>query len=142
MKKSRIIFVPQFPTKMRYQEWWFWKFPEEFEKAGYEVVRLGNENSRGFCPNYGYKIGSKNFSPIKSSIAFEMNQIQEYMDLKLRDDDILFLADLSFPGMFANVLHHKRPMGVYAFCHATSLNDFDYFQKVRHSKFQVERGQA
>ncbi len=142
MKKPRIIFVPQFPTMMRYQEWWMWKFPEEFEKAGYEVITMGNINDRGIRSNYGYKIGSKNFSPIRSSIAFEMSQIQDYMDLKLRDDDILFLADLSFPGNFANVLYHKKPKHCYTFCHATSLNDFDYFQKSRHSKFQVERGHA
>lgn len=142
MRKPRIIFVPQFPTMMRYQEWWIWKFPKEFEKAGYEVITMGNINDRGVSPNYGYKIGSKNFSPVKSSIAFEMSQIKDYMDLKLRDDDILFLADLSFPGLFANVLYHKKPKNCYAFCHATSMNDFDYFQKSRHSKFQVEVGHA
>lgn len=142
MDKERIIFVPQFPTMMRYQEWWFWKFPEEFEKAGYEVISLGNVNDRGVSPNYGYKIGSKNFSPIQSSIAFEMSQIQDYMDLQLRYDDILFLSDLSFPGFFTNVLYHKRPKRCYAFCHATSLNDYDYFQQVRHSKYFVERGHA
>ena len=142
MKKPRIIFVPQFPTMMRYQEWWIWKLPEEFEKLGYEVISLGNLNDRNVAPNYGYKIGSKNFSPIKSSIAFESGQIREYMDLKLRDDDILFLADLSFPGLFANALYHKKPKRCYAFCHATSMKDYDYFQRSRHSKFQVERGHA
>ena len=142
MKNQRIIFVPQFPSMMRYQEWWMWEFPLKFVNAGFEVVTLGNMNSRNIQPNYGYKIGSKNFSPIESAISFEMSQIQEYMDLKLRDDDIIFLADLSFPGFFANALHHKRTKQMYAFCHATSLNDYDYFQQVRHSKFQVERGQA
>ncbi len=142
MKRRRIIFVPQFPTLMRYQEWWIRTFPEEFAKAGYEVITLGNIHARDVYPNYGYKIGSKNFSPIRSSVAFETEQIRQYMDLKLRDDDILFLADLSFPGMFANVLYHKKPKNCYAFCHATSMNDYDYFQKSRHSKFQVETGHA
>lgn len=142
MSKQRIIFVPQFPTSMRYSEWWYWKFPEEFEKAGFEVITLGNLNSRNVNPNYGYNSETQNFAPIQSSIAFEMSQIQEYMELKLRKDDILFLADLSFPGFFTNVLYHKPTPKMYAFCHATSLNDHDYFQEVRHSKYFVERGHA
>jgi hypothetical protein len=127
---------------MRYQEWWMWKFPLEFIDAGFDVITLGNLNDNRVSPNYGYKPNSGNFSPIESAIAFEMSQIKEYMELKLRKDDILFLADLSFPGLFANVLHHKMPSRAYAFCHATSMNDYDYFGKCRHSKFQVERGQA
>jgi len=58
--------------------------------------------------------------------------------LELRDDDILFLADLSFPGLFGNVLHHKECSKMFAFCHATSANSYDYFQSVRYSKFPVE----
>jgi hypothetical protein len=138
----RIIFVPQFPTKMRYQEWWFWKLPEEFEKAGHEVITLGKSENFDRIPSYGRKPYFSGFAPVESATAYETEQIQEYLNLRLRDDDILFLADLSFPGFFANVLHHKPASRMYAFCHATSMNYYDYFQKTRHSKFQVERGQA
>lgn len=130
----RIIFVPQYPTNMRYQEWWYWKFPGEFRKAGFDVITLGNYDE--------IVEADGGFSPAEAAIEFETDQIREYMDLKLRPDDVLFLADLSFPGLFANVLHHKKPSRMFAFCHATSLNDYDYFRHVRHSKFAVELGQA
>jgi len=135
--KPRIIFVPQYPTSMRYQEWWFWKFPEEFKRAGFEVLILGERHARRMNT---MRVFQSTFSPINEAIEFELSQLEEYSSLILRDDDILFLADLSFPGFFANVLYHKRPSRAYAFCHATSINNYDYFEKCRHSKFLVERG--
>ena len=132
---SRIIFVPQYPTKMRYSEWWFHKFPEEFEKVGLNVLTLGED--------YATQLKSEMsetgmFSPINKAIDFETMQIIEYMDLTLKDDDILFLADISFPGFFSNVLYHKKPKRCFAYCHATSLNHKDYFENVRFSKFPTE----
>ena len=29
---SKIIFVPQYPSRLRYQEWWFDEFRLQFEK--------------------------------------------------------------------------------------------------------------
>jgi len=133
---SRIIFVPQHPTPMRYSEWWTWKFPEEFKKADFEVITIGKEYSDMMQCRRGMLSA---FSPTHAAIEFECAQIDEYMNLDLRSDDTLFLADLSFPGFFSNVLYHKRPKYAYAFCHATSMNDYDYFQRVRHSKIQVEK---
>jgi len=136
----RILFVPQYPTVNRYQEWWFEKFPEEFRNAGFEVKVIGEKyakNIQKICGNDGVF-----FSPVKNSIDFELHQIQSYHDLVLREDDILFLADLSFPGFFVNVLYHKKPKKCFAFCHATSKNLFDYFSEHRYSKFPVESGQA
>jgi hypothetical protein len=60
------------------------------------------------------------------------------MELEIQPDDILFLSDLSFPGFFSNVLFHKRPPKAFAYCHATSLNKFDYFEKVASYKFPTE----
>ena len=34
---QRIIFVPQYPTPMRYQEWWFTELPWKFREAGFDV---------------------------------------------------------------------------------------------------------
>jgi hypothetical protein len=139
MSDQRIIFVPQYPTPMRYQEWWSWKFPLEFRNAGFDVVVLGED----YVDMIQHRRGQLSmFSPVHAAIEFETVQIDEYMNLKLLPNDILFLADLSFPGFFANVLYHKRPSKSYAFCHATSLNDHDYFGKVRYSKFPVERSHA
>ncbi len=135
----RIIFVPQYPTPNRYQEWWFWKFPEEFRKSGFEVKVLGERYAKHMQLDRG---NMSDFSPIRMAINFELEQIHEYCGMIFRSDDILFLADLSFPGFFANVLYHDHPKKMYAFCHATSLNKFDYFEDVRRSKFPVETSHA
>lgn len=132
---KRIIFVPQYPTPMRYQEWWFTEFPKQFHQAGLDVYVLGSKKANEMKHRRG---DMAMFSPINAAIEFECAQIDEYMDLELTDDDILFVADISFPGFFTNVLFHKRPKRAFAFCHATSKNKFDYFSKVFPSKFNVE----
>ena len=136
---SRIIFVPQYPTKMRYQSWWFWKFPEELRKAGFNVLTLGEDYAAQLEAETG---DIEMFSPIDKAIDFETAQINEYMNLTLKDDDILFLADISFPGFFTGALYHKKPKRCFAFCHATSKNNLDYFAPVHYSKFPVEESHA
>jgi RNase P/RNase MRP subunit POP5 len=152
---SRLIFVPQYPAKMRYQEWWLSEFSKNFWQHYDNVIVLGIRTHFGIKDqphsskiydenswNDALKSDAQMFSPIDASIKFELEQIQEYMELKLELDDTLFLADLSFPGFFTNVLHHRRPRKCYAFCHATSLNTGDYFENVRRSKWLVECGQS
>lgn len=131
----RIIFVPQYPVPNRYPEWWFWKFPEEFRKAGFEVITLGEDYANMMEHRRG---GLSLFSPINMSVEFETEQIREYMSLDLRYDDILFLADISFPGFFCNTLFHKKPPKCFAFCHATSINKRDYFSDMKIFKFPIE----
>jgi len=124
---------------MRYQEWWWKTFPEEFEKAGFEVLVLGADHAESMI----YRRGTMAmFSPVNAAIELECAQINEYMDLELRDDDILFLADLSFPGMFSNVFVHKHPKRMFAFCHATSINFKDYFAPVWMYKYPIEKAHA
>jgi hypothetical protein len=120
---------------MRYQEWWFSKLPQELRKGWYEVHVLG-----GKAAKYNFKgVDTKGmFSPIEAAIRFEAEQIKEYMAMDLRDDDILFVADISFPGFFCGALYHKKPKKAFAYCHATSINKFDYFEDVNDSKFLVE----
>lgn len=131
----RIIFVPQYPTSMRYQEWWLWKLPQEFKKAGHEVIILGEDYANMMeCRRGPLDI----FSPINMSIEFETEQIREYMQLDLEEDDVLFWSDLSFPGMFGTSLFHKRPERMFAFCHATSINKGDYYEKYKSEKFMIE----
>jgi len=132
----RIIFVPQFPSKLRYQEWWYTEFPKQFKKRGFDVYVLGEkyiENTK----KVSYK--QEMFSPINQAIMLETVQINEYMQMQLRADDILFWADTSFPGLFGNVLFHKRPKKIYGFCHATSLNTGDYYEADRQYKYPIER---
>jgi hypothetical protein len=137
---KRIIWVPQYPTPMRYQEWWFNEFKEQFEKAGLTVYTLGRKFLQQTKKHT--RSAAAMFSPIEAAIEFETEQIKEYMNMDIRVDDILFVADISFPGFFSNVLHHKRPNKCFAYCHATSLNAYDYFEPVRDSKYGVETGQA
>ncbi|MCF8019911.1 MAG: hypothetical protein K9L62_10970 [Vallitaleaceae bacterium] len=132
---KRIIYVPQYPTQMRYSEWWYWKFELEFKKRGYEVYTLGANKLNELQLKRG---NSEMFSPIDASIEFECAQINEYMEMEIKNSDILFLSDISFPGIFPNVLFHKYTKNMYAFCHATSLNFQDYFSKQTPLKFPIE----
>jgi len=134
---SRIIFVPQLPVQMRYSEWWISEFEEHLRGHFDSVIVLG-KYILGASSVLAFKDSLGTFSNTQLAIRFEMEQIQEFMELELQDDDTLFLADLSFPGFFANVLYHKRPKKCFAFCHATSKNRYDYFQPVRKSKWKVE----
>jgi hypothetical protein len=124
---------------MRYQEWWFTELPKQFRKAGFYVLTLGEDYAKQLESETG---DLEMFSPIDKAIDFETAQINEYMNLRLQDDDILFLADISFPGFFTNALYHKRPKRCFAFCHATSKNNYDYFAPVHYSKFPVEEAHA
>jgi hypothetical protein len=138
---SRLIYVPQYPAKMRYQEWWLSTFVEEFKKEYDEVYVVGfnflwMNNPKSI--DYDHEM----FSPINNAIKFETAQIKDYMSLEIRDDDTLFLADISFPGLFCNVLYHKTCPKMYAFCHATSLNAYDYFAPMRKFKSKIEHQHA
>lgn len=132
---GRLILVPQYPTKLRYQEWWWDMFPKRFKDYFDTVIVLGK--NRNTLPGVG-----SNFAPINEAIQFETQQINEFLNLELHDNDILLLNDLSFPGLFAHILYHKRPKKCFAICHATSKNRYDYFAKDRRSKYPVEKGVA
>ena len=135
----KIIFVPQYPTPMRYQQWWLWKIPIKFEKAGFDVHVLGKDKIDEMHHRRDCIITNQAmFSPIHAAIELECAQMEEYMSLKIDKSDILFLADISFPGLFSNVLFHKKPDKLFAFCHATSMNFKDYFAKDRDLKFLIE----
>jgi len=138
---SRLILVMQFPIKLRYQEFWWEEFPKEFLKYYDEVIVLGNQLVHFFMGDHMVEDKSM-FSSIKISTLLEIEQIREYLELDLKDSDTLFSCDLSFPGFFSNVLYHKKPKKIFSFCHATSLNAYDYFWKVRKSKWLVETGNS
>jgi len=141
--KSRLIFIPQYPTKMRYTEWWIDLFEQQLSSYFSEVITLGYSylyKNGKYEINEPDNIGS--FNSLKNSIEFETYQIQEYIDLEIKNDDIILLADISFPGLFGNVLYHKRPKKCFAICHGTSKNNYDIFEKDRYSKWQVESGYA
>jgi len=132
---SRLIFVPQYPSKLRYQEWYFTEFPKHLSKYFDEIIILGNDLIIDHVQG-----NDDMFSPINESIHFELAQIDEFIEMDLLKDDILLLNDISFPGFFTNVLYHKKPKKCFALCHGTSKNKYDYFEKHRSSKWLVEQG--
>ena len=133
----RLIYVPQYPGKLRYQQWFPNEFLTEFSKRFESVIILGLDILRSEL-NKSIEYEKQMFSPIKAAIDLENIQVEEFMTLDIREDDTLFLADLSFPGFFSNVLYHKPVKNAFAYCHATSLNAYDYFAPVRDSKFKTE----
>jgi hypothetical protein len=135
---KRIIFVPQLPVKLRYSEWWITELEKEFKKHYDEVIVLG-KNKLVYLDN---KKDNISFAPTDKAIQFEQIQINEFINLNLEQNDTLFLSDISFPGFFSNILHHKKIKNVYAFCHGTSKNAYDYFQESRDSKWLVESGHS
>jgi hypothetical protein len=124
---------------LRYQEWWFTELPERLAQEGKfeEVIVLGSSYKFNQIEKEKYM-----FSPIDDAIQFELVQMIEYQHMKIYTDDILFYCDISFPGLFGNVLFHKKPRKIFSFCHATSLNTLDYFEHVRYSKIHSEKAYA
>ena len=140
MDKPRLIFVPQLPTFMRYTDWWIEEFYNNLKKSFSDIIVLGHKHASKY---YSYKTDNEEiFFNMDNSLKFENAQIEEYINLDLKDDDVLLLADISFPGLFSSILYHKKPKKCFAICHGTSKNNFDIFEKDRSSKWQVESGNA
>jgi len=134
-----LYLVPAYPATMRYQSWFFSEFPKELRKGFDRVVVIGEQYLKGHTV---HDHDHSMFSARNQAIEFETRQIEEYLSLPINKDDFLLLLDLSFPGFFPGVLYHKRPRHCFAYCHATSLNHLDYFERDRHSKSLVERGHS
>jgi len=125
---SRLIFIPQYPSKMRYQEWLSFELIKNFKEHFDDVIVLGQDV---LYHSTFDRSESHMFSPINNAIEFEIQQVNEYMNMTIKKDDFLFLSDTSFPGFFCNALYHKRPNNLFAYCHATSKNRYDYFPKIK-----------
>lgn len=137
---SRIIYVPQYPAPLRYQEWHYHEFPKNYSKYFDEVIVLGKEYLDKRTKEQ--KKYQEEFSNLGESINLDFVQAKEFLSLKLRKDDVLFLTDISYPGYFINTLFHKRPKKCFVFCHATAKNKYDYFQPVRKVKYSIEKSLA
>lgn len=133
---SRLILAMQLPIKMRYQEFFYTEFPKHFKKYFDDIIILG-EPFLNSITNFTVD-SSEEFSSVSNSINLEHIQIQQYLNMKIYDDDILFLLDISYPGIFSNILYHKKIKNLFAYCHASSINPYDYFQKTRKFKWKNE----
>jgi len=136
---SRLIWVPQYPSVMRYQEWWYTEFPKEFSNYFDDVIVLGDEYLKSLETSKFKQSTSEMFAPVEDAINFELHQIREYMNIPIYPEDVVFLSDLSFPGLFSNILYHERPNRCFAFSHAGPTNHLDYFSGDRISKHWNEQ---
>ncbi len=136
MAKNRLIIVPQMRIHLRYQGWWREALLRGYSDYFDEILVLGHSN---ICDPQKDGAG---FSSLSLALQYELEQMQEYLVINLRDSDVLLLCDLSFPGLFASVLSHKRPSKCFAICHATSKNRYDVFAPIRRSKYGMERSSA
>lgn len=133
---SKLIFVPQLPLKNRYPEFWITELTKKFKENYDEVIVLGERHINEILENDDRK--SEMFSGINSAINFELYQISEYTKLNINKNDTIFLSDLSFPGLFSNILYHKNSNNMFCYLHASSKNNYDYFKPVRYSKYPCE----
>lgn len=132
---SRLIFVPQYPSELRYQYFFYREFPKNLKKYFDEVVVLGRDfiiQNGTIRSDYGL------FSSLELSVKLEFEQVKEYLSIDIKNDDVLLLMDLSYPGFFSNIFYHKPMENCFVYCHATSKNHFDLFEKVRYSKYPCE----
>jgi len=132
---DRLILVPQYPAKLRYQEWWYTELPEHLTEW-YDVVILTGEMESPIQADKGF------FSPLQAAVNHELHQIEQFLTLELKSNDTLLLCDVSYPGLFTNILMHKHPKKCYAICHGTSRNRYDYFEPVRSWKWPIETAQS
>lgn len=133
--RSRLILVPQLPIRMRYQEWWPREFVKNLAPAFKSVVTLGAGKEPIDCNTPG-------FSMAEEAVVYELRQVEEYLALCPNKNDTLLHLDLSFPGLFHEVLYHRPPGRSFVFCHASARNRYDIFQPVRASKWRAERAHA
>jgi len=142
MKNRRLIFIPQLPTKLRYTEWWIEDFKKNLKDQFSDFIVIGEKYLNSYINKQIQVDNQESFNNLNKSIEFELFQIQEFMNFELQSTDILLLADISFPGLFCNILYHKRPQYCFAICHGTSKNAFDIFEKDKDSKWKIESGHA
>jgi len=135
---ATIYFVPQLPTDGRYTKWWYTEFKDVFKKYFDDVVVLGGDIIEDLAHDRAH---FKDFSSVHNSAVLEIAQIEDYIGINESIDDVLFCTDISFPGIFPNILFTKRFIGKkFIFCHATAKNKYDFFSDVRRPKFKVETG--
>ena len=75
---ERLYFVPQYPAKMRYQEWWYWYLPKGFQEYFDEVIVIAPDIVRI------KEAPLELFSPIDETIEFEAEQLKKFMIYGIR----------------------------------------------------------
>ena len=127
---SRLLIFPQWPSKLRYPEWWSDQLRRGFSKH-FNVVNISGES---VSEDYS----ARDFSSLKSSIIWEAGQLKEAVNV-IQDGDILFFADISYPGFVPQLVFHYKDNKKFGFCHATAKNFGDVFEYERNAKYMQEK---
>lgn len=125
-----LVIFPQYPAKMRYQEWWFKELPKRLGEHFDDVLMISGQLSRE-------EYSGSSFSPLKASVLWEAGQIKDAINI-INPDDILFFCDVSYPGFVPQLVYHFKDNKKFGFCHATALNFGDIFRSVALDKYRQE----
>jgi hypothetical protein len=139
---NRLLFFPQYPVYCRYQQFWYNDFPKHLGK--YFDVKVMGES---YIEDYRFKSKKEeqrgeliNFAPLKLSLDFENYQVSEFLRMDISPDDYILFTDLSFQESSISQLYYVNynKKKASSFCHGTSRNKYDIFQKNRSSKWLCE----
>ncbi len=141
MEPRQLIVVPQLEMKMRYSEWW----PKAMKRYFKETELFENVHILRQRRDFDLTLDEATFSRGEESLYAEADQVQMYLELMKKYDPkqvTLLHCDLSWPGLFHQVLFHRKPAHAVAICHGTARNHFDVFEPCRRPKWNTERGHA
>jgi len=127
MTNNKLYYIPIEPLHERYTAQWFKYFPEEFQKAGYDVHIIPGEPLTE-------TIQTGTFLDINSTIAYKNSQMIEIAKLfqegKIEQGFTFFFGDLEFWGLESLRLMadmNKINISIYGFMHAASYTYLDAF---------------
>lgn len=135
-QQYQLVIVPQLPVALRYQEWW----PDALVQGLFPyfagICVLGRHSDP-------VEVDNASFSLPHAAIRNELNQIDQWLQRTGHPDVpmVLLHCDLSYPGIFHQVLALKRPAHSAVICHASARNRFDVFAGVK-GKWRSERAAA
>jgi glycosyltransferase involved in cell wall biosynthesis len=138
--KKRIFYIPIEPLEERYTAQWMRWFPQEFKKAGFEVVVIEGKSLTD-------KIETGEFLDINATLAYKASQLEKVGELfykkEIKPNDIFFIADLEFWGIesirYLSVLN-KIPVKIYGFLHAGSYDREDFMAPCERFAKHFEEG--
>jgi glycosyltransferase involved in cell wall biosynthesis len=132
------------PVKNRYPEEWYHQFRKGYEDYGVDFVYV--EPTEGWQIPFERDATKGWFAPTVDASLWEIEQARIFVETilpKLTEDDVLFFADLDFPGFSLPIAHLARltqpRVGLYGYLHAGSYCNRDLFSSVP-GKLQTEVG--
>lgn len=129
-----LVNIVQYPMRNRYQQWLGDESHKQFSKYFDVVTIKGNYEEANKEKVY--------FSSVFHAIRWEAEQLKKITELLSKNPDF-FVWDVSFVGMFVTLIPEIKMLSpeskIYSFCHATSVNRYDYYTPVRVFKKALER---